>query len=158
MKKKLLTVILTLLPAVAFAGNSGWNPVGEYGETYSCDENAKANGYLEGSTDLSIVPAKKKGLYDVSVSIVKCPAGHLCDVGGIGKKEGDVLKVVGSPTDDSFPEMACEFEIRPTVDNRVSITQTNKKMNCEQKFLCGAYTGIDGEYPKQKNNLEVRSK
>lgn len=149
MKTTYLLLLLTLFPLGALALDSRWDPIGEYGTRYPCDEAAKAMGYTEGSKNLSITAAEN-GDFLVSFREAKCPTGHLCDVDGVGHKVNGVLKVSAKPKEDDYPELTCDFEIRHLKNDHLSVIETNKNMDCEKKFLCGADTSIRGEYPKLK--------
>lgn len=142
-----LVMVFIILSKNVLAENGDWSAVGEYGKIYPCGAEARANGYPEGSKRL-IITTGEGANYRVEISNVSCPTGHLCDVHGIGQKEGDILKVTGI-LDEGYEDLSCEFKIRILKGDGLDVSQTSESGNCERKFLCGARSGpIDGEYPK----------
>ena len=132
----------------AAAKTKKWNPVGEYGESYLCDKEAQDEGLHKGFQKLSI-KSLGKNIYSVGIGIVTCrPLGHLCDVSGSGYMKNGVIYVMGTPEDDVFAELKCEFEIKQMEDDTVEVQQMNNHSDCERKFLCGANTSIEGKFKR----------
>lgn len=125
-------------------GESSWDPVGKYGESYACAPEAKEK-FGDYSLEIKeILEAEIDKKYSVLVSLSNCPSGHLCSFEGVGKiKNGTLVALARNPREED-PDLQkdCQLLITKGKNNGLKVGQL-KQGACEKYFLCGAYTRID---------------